>query len=1378
MGEQSNLAVEAITPFTENSLKICKEKRHLRISMYKKSKYNSIVLPEKVDGINGYHSRCYRYFTSIKISTPKEPNEGHEGTDTARQPVKPTNKKRVKCVFCDAKMLKIRNKYRFVHKTDSVAIKKTIIDLLTFKFGSTSNKIDENDEFFYYHQHCLLKTKNNMTNKERGTRNQYANDVAHQVSYKHVKEFIRSEIIKKELVYLFSDIYQIYKEKYDELERDDQRISRKDYLLKRLKRDIALLKTTMINKSCFVYSSKVPLVSLYAKIKAVQDVTSIKTTAYQIRRKIMQMKPNVQDAPSELHTFLRYLINGPKQLKSTRSMKKIIAIGDFIINCATHGLIRTTTCVGLGLLVKSKTGCSELIRILNRLGVSINNNLVDEIETELGFHESNTTLLPMGVKSKMPELYTGVAFDNYDRYVETVDGRDTLHDTVGIVYQNMEAESDVINMPNLRLAIKISETKNRRRKYESAFNSDVPPYFKRDMPFPLMSGKSVTPINLNQILSRNDVWMMHCAFDIGTKQWNAWNAKYVIDNNPRHTIGYLPQLNVSPTHDRTIHKTLEMALEIQQHCNQRNLFLTYDLAMAKPALKIQVDTKPKFDSLFINLGPFHVQLAFFKAIGKYINESGIPKLLVLSGLISDGSLSGIVSGKHFNRCKKVHIIAALAFKTLHFKTFLQKYSNEKNECDINFNEVMDILLQERGFESVDTELKDFCDNYRLYFENTLNGIFGKTAQFIANYVYMVDIYLLHETALRTSNLELFIYASQQICGYFFTLNHQNYARYLTRNIDNLVNIDITHPGLSDQLRNGALSVRRTSKNFCRSAVDITLEQTINANAANKLTGILSLTNNISARNRWAETHATRMAIIREFYEFIGFIKRHDIGDTVHENRTFSQKVKKLIETVQDTFNPFDKDLSKEQLFHLTTGKAASEKTTEFLLNLRSDGISKMNQFISECQQNARRFEQPISRTKIVNFSTEIFKPKKTSPLTNKIHAVENEKFVIGRLLLLAIERKVNLQSILKFPLTTVPYTLAQYDGTINLCNPSKDLSSLLQNEQSSIHKDDLDIHIEIINGKDYILNLREAPNTYGKLALFILKRVCQSRAHEVHIFWEKFTDKIKIRNYKDQKEMQLFGTPAVVKITGFNQERNGLLKRAVQSGTFSNELVEFLLKTWKEHESIASILRQKRVFVSYGGECFLFSNEFDNEKMKRINRFENNHLNLELRMMLHISNTNAQNILITVDHPDNIFVILLYHMQHMEEATNIYIESSCVDKKNSKLIDVRQIFSELAPELVSALPAWFIFTGNEYEPCFFGKAKRNTLKLLTKEGRFLTAFSKLGLSMNVDPDIFPVIEHFTCRMYRSEKITVSEARAHIFECSLSENNTGKMIMIF
>jgi hypothetical protein len=47
----------------------------------------------------------------------------------------------------------------------------------------------------------------------------------------------------------------------------------------------------------------------------------------------------------------------------------------------------------------------------------------------------------------------------------------------------------------------------------------------------------------------------------------------------------------------------------------------------------------------------------------------------------------------------------------------------------------------------------------------------------------------------------------------------------------------THPGISSMFENGAISVRRTQKNFSGSAIDFTLEQTQNADASSASSGI-------------------------------------------------------------------------------------------------------------------------------------------------------------------------------------------------------------------------------------------------------------------------------------------------------------------------------------------------------------------------------------------------------------------------------------------------------------------------------------------------------------------------------------------------------------
>ena len=44
------------------------------------------------------------------------------------------------------------------------------------------------------------------------------------------------------------------------------------------------------------------------------------------------------------------------------------------------------------------------------------------------------------------------------------------------------------------------------------------------------------------------------------------------------------------------------------------------MTIAKIAMQIQHEESPKFDNIFINLGAFHMEMALFNAIGKYIDE--------------------------------------------------------------------------------------------------------------------------------------------------------------------------------------------------------------------------------------------------------------------------------------------------------------------------------------------------------------------------------------------------------------------------------------------------------------------------------------------------------------------------------------------------------------------------------------------------------------------------------------------------------------------------------------------------------------------------------------------------------------------------------------
>ena len=79
----------------------------------------------------------------------------------------------------------------------------------------------------------------------------------------------------------------------------------------------------------------------------------------------------------------------------------------------------------------------------------------------------------------------------------------------------------------------------------------------------------------------------------------------------------------------------------------------------------------------------------------------------------------------------------------------------------------------------------------------------------------------------------------------------------------LENIQNEKPEVIEHLKNGAFSVNCNGKPSSRVAVDTPLEQTINAEAKNRLKGIMAFADINSAVNRWQVTSSMKTQIIKK-----------------------------------------------------------------------------------------------------------------------------------------------------------------------------------------------------------------------------------------------------------------------------------------------------------------------------------------------------------------------------------------------------------------------------------------------------------------------------------------------------------------------------------
>ncbi len=122
---------------------------------------------------------------------------------------------------------------------------------------------------------------------------------------------------------------------------------------------------------------------------------------------------------------------------------------------------------------------------------------------------------------------------------------------------------------------------------------------------------------------------------------------------------------------------------------------------------------------------------------------------------------------------------ANAMYTLHFKSFLAEngplptaFLSKLKELHENSNP--EVMLK---FEKSAIYAK-VMDQYEQFSEYTRNHQHGAIATYWLLYIDLVETYLLFSMAVRTNDLDLFIYALFRMCEIFMATGNNNYTLYM------------------------------------------------------------------------------------------------------------------------------------------------------------------------------------------------------------------------------------------------------------------------------------------------------------------------------------------------------------------------------------------------------------------------------------------------------------------------------------------------------------------------------------------------------------------------------------------------------------------------
>ena len=206
--------------------------------------------------------------------------------------------------------------------------------------------------------------------------------------------------------------------------------------------------------------------------------------------------------------------------------------------------------------------------------------------------------------------------------------------------------------------------------------------------------------------------------------------------------------------------------------------VTFDLQLYEKAQKLmsREDMKGRY---VLRIGELHTVFASLKALGKYIEGSGIDQVWVEAGMYSPTTVRQILEGKHLYCAMEAHLTTMVALYGLLFKELWEDYKDEQTvieelgkEMNKAFRDGQLELVQElhdkikKEVEIIDLQ-KKLCE-----YEERSKG----TKQFILHYISRFETILKHVRDSCQGDWRLHLAAQEELTKYFFAHNQLNYAR--------------------------------------------------------------------------------------------------------------------------------------------------------------------------------------------------------------------------------------------------------------------------------------------------------------------------------------------------------------------------------------------------------------------------------------------------------------------------------------------------------------------------------------------------------------------------------------------------------------------------
>ena len=101
-------------------------------------------------------------------------------------------------------------------------------------------------------------------------------------------------------------------------------------------------------------------------------------------------------------------------------------------------------------------------------------------------------------------------------------------------------------------------------------------------------------------------------------------------------------------------ETLNQSERIRKELLLEAIVVVMDQALFAKAAEITWKQKELFPNILLRMGTFHTICNALSILGKRFRDAGLKDICIEAGIVAEGSINGVLDGKHYNRAVRVH----------------------------------------------------------------------------------------------------------------------------------------------------------------------------------------------------------------------------------------------------------------------------------------------------------------------------------------------------------------------------------------------------------------------------------------------------------------------------------------------------------------------------------------------------------------------------------------------------------------------------------------------------------------------------------------------------------------------------------------------------